>query len=234
MSSRLGLRRKTLLGIAEERGGRRGPGNAIANTGVATVAALLARIDVPPRRSRSWPSSPPWRPAAATRSPARSARRGAVARISCPTFRRVPPGTSGAMSLEGTARGRGRRRSFSARSAAAARADSRTRARGGRRRGDGRLARRKPARRDSRGSGYPEQRHAELPQHRDRRGRRDSRCGTGGVNGNVARLTVVRVLAPVHARRAGARLRVRRRHGRRRSAARSLERRPHPLSRLSA
>ena len=42
ISSRLGLRRKTLLGIAEERGGRRGAGNAIANTGLATVAALLA------------------------------------------------------------------------------------------------------------------------------------------------------------------------------------------------
>ena len=42
VTSRLGLRRKTLLGIAEERGGRRGAGNAIANTGVAALAALLA------------------------------------------------------------------------------------------------------------------------------------------------------------------------------------------------
>ena len=42
ISSRLGLRRKTLLGIAEERGGRRGAGNAIANTGFATAAALLS------------------------------------------------------------------------------------------------------------------------------------------------------------------------------------------------
>ena len=33
----MGLQRKTLLGIAEERGGRRGAGNAIANTGVAAV-----------------------------------------------------------------------------------------------------------------------------------------------------------------------------------------------------
>ena len=31
-----------LLGIAEERGGRRGAGNAIANTGVAAIAALAA------------------------------------------------------------------------------------------------------------------------------------------------------------------------------------------------
>ena len=39
VTSRIGLHRKTLLGIAEERGGRRGAGNAIANTGIATIAA---------------------------------------------------------------------------------------------------------------------------------------------------------------------------------------------------
>ena len=39
VTSRLGLERKVLLGIAEERGGRRGAGNAIANCGVAAVAA---------------------------------------------------------------------------------------------------------------------------------------------------------------------------------------------------
>ena len=44
VSSRLGLRRKTLLGIAEERGGRRGAGNAIANTGFAAGAALLSAL----------------------------------------------------------------------------------------------------------------------------------------------------------------------------------------------
>src|SRR5690349_13047016 len=42
LASRLGLARKERLGIAEARGGRRGPGNAIANTGVAAIAALLA------------------------------------------------------------------------------------------------------------------------------------------------------------------------------------------------
>jgi uncharacterized protein (TIGR00297 family) len=41
-SSRMGLQRKTLLGIAEERGGRRGAGNAVANTGVAAIAAIMA------------------------------------------------------------------------------------------------------------------------------------------------------------------------------------------------
>ena len=81
VTSRLGLRRKALLGIAEERGGRRGAGNAIANTGVAAVAALLGVADLRARRRRWSDSSPRWRPAAATRSRARSARRGAGGRF---------------------------------------------------------------------------------------------------------------------------------------------------------
>ena len=44
ITSRVGLRRKTLLGIEEERGGRRSAGNAIANTGVAAIAAFLAVV----------------------------------------------------------------------------------------------------------------------------------------------------------------------------------------------
>ena len=55
-TSRLGLRRKTLLGIAEDRGGRRGAGNALANTGVAAVAAVLAAR----RRGRSWRRLRSW------------------------------------------------------------------------------------------------------------------------------------------------------------------------------
>ena len=42
VTSRLGLARKERLGIAEERGGRRGAGNAIANCGVAAMAAIAA------------------------------------------------------------------------------------------------------------------------------------------------------------------------------------------------
>jgi uncharacterized protein (TIGR00297 family) len=41
-TSRAGLARKSLLGIAEERGGRRGGGNAFANTGLAAIAAVAA------------------------------------------------------------------------------------------------------------------------------------------------------------------------------------------------
>ena len=44
VASRLGLRRKTLLGIAEAHEGRRGAGSALANTGVAAVAGLMALL----------------------------------------------------------------------------------------------------------------------------------------------------------------------------------------------
>jgi uncharacterized protein (TIGR00297 family) len=43
-ASRMGLRAKTALGIAEARGGRRGAGNAIANTGIAAAAAVIAAM----------------------------------------------------------------------------------------------------------------------------------------------------------------------------------------------
>ena len=44
IASRLGLRRKRLLGIEQEREGRRGAGNALANCGVAAVAAALSAV----------------------------------------------------------------------------------------------------------------------------------------------------------------------------------------------
>ena len=58
VTSRLGLKRKMLLGIAEERGGRRGAGNAIANCGVAAIAAIAAVDDAVSRRGACWRSSP--------------------------------------------------------------------------------------------------------------------------------------------------------------------------------
>jgi dolichol kinase len=42
ISTRLGRAQKARAGIAESRGGRRGPGNAIANTGLAACLAVLA------------------------------------------------------------------------------------------------------------------------------------------------------------------------------------------------
>jgi len=104
IASRMGWQRKTLLGIAEERGGRRGAGNAIANTGVAAVAALLATL--------SYGAEP------GTLAMAAALVAGASDTIASEigkawgtrTWSLLPPqsvrpGTPGAMSIEGTAAG---------------------------------------------------------------------------------------------------------------------------------
>jgi uncharacterized protein (TIGR00297 family) len=104
VASKIGLKRKSLLGIAEERGGRRGPGNAFANTGVALFAALLAALS-------------PHRDAALLALSAALVAGGSdtvASEIGKAWGRRtflviglspVRPGTPGAVSLEGTAAG---------------------------------------------------------------------------------------------------------------------------------
>ena len=103
-TSRLGLTRKEQLGIAEERGGRRGAGNAIANCGVAAMAAIAA-------------VTTPYAPAALAALVAALTAGGSDTVASeigkawgrstflVTTLRRVKPGTPGAMSVEGTAAG---------------------------------------------------------------------------------------------------------------------------------
>jgi uncharacterized protein (TIGR00297 family) len=104
VTSKLGLKRKTLLGIAEERGGRRGPGNAIANTGVAAIGAALAVSTAHPDRAA-------WAFAAALAAGGSDTIASEIGKAWGRTtwlvtsLRRVPPGTSGAMSMEGTAAG---------------------------------------------------------------------------------------------------------------------------------
>ena len=104
IASRAGLARKQSLGIAEERGGRRGPGNAIANTGVAAIAAVLAGLDVHPEAARLAFAAALVTGGSDTIA---SEIGKAIGRrtFSVTTFRPVPPGTSGAMSLEGTVAG---------------------------------------------------------------------------------------------------------------------------------
>jgi uncharacterized protein (TIGR00297 family) len=104
LATRAGFRRKSAAGIEEDRGGRRGPGNAIANTGVAAWAALL---------SAGMPDAPVARlaMAAALATSASDTVASEVGKAWGKTtwlvtgFRRVPPGTSGAVSLEGTLAG---------------------------------------------------------------------------------------------------------------------------------
>src|SRR5262245_7227870 len=104
LASRAGLERKERLSIAEARGGRRGPGNAIANTGVAAIAALLAGLDVHPEAARLAFAAALVTGGSDTIA---SEIGKAIGRrtVSVTTFRPVPPGSSGAMSLEGTLAG---------------------------------------------------------------------------------------------------------------------------------
>jgi uncharacterized protein (TIGR00297 family) len=104
IASRAGLARKERLGIAEARGGRRGPGNAIANTGIAAIAALLAGLDVHTEAARLA-----FVAALATAGSDTIASELGKAfgqrTFSITTLARVPPGTSGAISVEGTLAG---------------------------------------------------------------------------------------------------------------------------------
>ena len=104
VTSRFGLARKQQLGIAEERGGRRGAGNVMANCGVAAVAAVAAV---------TTPYS--WIALAALVAALTAGGSDTVASeigkawgrstFLVTTLGRVKPGTPGAMSLEGTAAG---------------------------------------------------------------------------------------------------------------------------------
>jgi uncharacterized protein (TIGR00297 family) len=104
VTSRLGLRQKRRLGIEEARGGRRGAGNAFANTGGAAAAAVLS--------ASSYATQPALLAfvaalAAAGSDTAASEIGKAWGRRTylVSTLRRVAPGTSGAVSFEGTAAG---------------------------------------------------------------------------------------------------------------------------------
>ncbi len=103
VTTRIGLKRKSASGIAEARGGRRGPGNAIANTGLAALAAFVAL--------GALDNLPALALVAALATAASDTVASEVGKAWGRTtwlvvgFRRVPPGTSGAISLEGTLAG---------------------------------------------------------------------------------------------------------------------------------
>jgi uncharacterized protein (TIGR00297 family) len=103
-TSRLGLKRKMLLGIAEERGGRRGAGNAIANCGVAALAAFAA-VATPERASALLALAAALTAAGSDTVASEIGKSWGRSTFLITTLGRVKPGTSGAMSLEGTAAG---------------------------------------------------------------------------------------------------------------------------------
>jgi uncharacterized protein (TIGR00297 family) len=104
--SKMGLRRKMLLGIAEPHGGRRGAGNAFANTGVAAAAALLSVV--------SYAAGPALIAFVAALVAGGSdtvaseiGKAWGRRTYLFPSLRPVAPGTPGAISLEGTVAGVG-------------------------------------------------------------------------------------------------------------------------------
>jgi len=102
-ASRVGLRRKAVLGIAEARAGRRGAGNALANCLVGAVAAVVALVAVPDLARLAMVAALTAGASDTVASEIGKAwgRRTFLVTSLAP----VPPGTSGAVSLEGTAAG---------------------------------------------------------------------------------------------------------------------------------
>jgi uncharacterized protein (TIGR00297 family) len=100
----MGLQRKTLLGIAEERDGRRGAGNAIANTGVAVFAALLAALSYAKEAGLIAMAAALTAGASDTIASEIGKAWGRTTWALLPP-KPVRPGTPGAVSLEGTAAG---------------------------------------------------------------------------------------------------------------------------------
>lgn len=102
--TRVGAGRKRAAGIAEARGGRRGPGNAIANTGLAAWACAVA-IGLPDP-SMAWLVCVAALATAGSDTVASEIGK-AFGRTTwmVTSLRRVAPGTTGALSIEGTLAG---------------------------------------------------------------------------------------------------------------------------------
>jgi uncharacterized protein (TIGR00297 family) len=104
LASRLGLTRKSRLGIAEARGGRRGAANAFANTGIAAGAAGLSALTYAHDAALIAFAAALTAGASDTVASEIGKAWGRRTWLIAP-LRQVRPGTSGALSLEGTAAG---------------------------------------------------------------------------------------------------------------------------------
>ena len=104
ITSRLGLARKARLGIAEERGGRRGAGNAIANCGVASIAAIAA-VTTPYGAPALLALVAGLVAGASDTVASEIGKAWGRSTWLVTSLGRVTPGTPGAMSVEGTAAG---------------------------------------------------------------------------------------------------------------------------------
>jgi len=104
VTSRFGLPRKEGLGIAEERGGRRGAGNAIANCGVAALAAIAA-VTTPYSAAALAALVAALTAGGSDTVASEIGKAWGRSTFLVTTLSRVKPGTPGAMSFEGTAAG---------------------------------------------------------------------------------------------------------------------------------
>jgi len=103
-ASRLGLARKMQLRIAEERGGRRAAGNALANCGVAALAAVMALI-TPYTTAARLAFVAALTAAGSDTVASEIGKAWGRKTVLITNFRVARPGTSGAISLEGSAAG---------------------------------------------------------------------------------------------------------------------------------
>ena len=104
IASRLGRERKVLLGIAEEREGRRGAGNALANCGVAAIAAVAA-VTTPHGAAALLAFVASLAAGGSDTVASEIGKAWGRSTFLVTTLSRVKPGTPGAMSLEGTSAG---------------------------------------------------------------------------------------------------------------------------------
>jgi uncharacterized protein (TIGR00297 family) len=103
-ATRLGFARKASLGIAQERGGRRGAGHALANTSAAVLLAFLA-VSTPHHAAFSLAAAAAFATAACDTVSSEVGQAYGRRHYLVTTFRRVAAGTDGAVSLEGTLAG---------------------------------------------------------------------------------------------------------------------------------
>ena len=103
-ATRAGYARKARVGIAEERGGRRGPGNALANTGVAAWLAVMSAGMMPADLARLAMVAALDTALSDTIASEVGKAWGRTTWL-VTSWRQVAPGTSGAISAEGTVGG---------------------------------------------------------------------------------------------------------------------------------
>jgi uncharacterized protein (TIGR00297 family) len=102
--TKVGYAKKAALGIAQERGGRRGAKNAIANTGAGVIFLFLA-VATPHTALFTIAMIAAFATAAADTVSSEIGQAFGRTTYLVTSFRRVPPGTDGAVSAEGTLAG---------------------------------------------------------------------------------------------------------------------------------